>query len=233
MGLGLMSIKAIFMDFYGTVVHEEEESLIAICHKIKDNSNTNASVEEIGHYWMKSFNHFLKISHGDNFLNQRVISATSLRDTLTEFNAHIDENDLLELMFHHWKNPTIYTDAVEFFEKNNLPVYLLSNVDHLDITEAINLLHINVEGVITSQHVKAYKPHRDMFDYALKMSGLSPEEVLHVGDSLTSDVFGPNQLGIHSVWLNRNNKPLSGDLIPTFMIKNLNEILCLPVLVNS
>jgi 2-haloalkanoic acid dehalogenase type II len=228
-----MSIKAIFLDFYGTVVHEEEASLIEICHKIKGKSNTEATALEIGYDWMKEFNQLLTSSHGEKFLKQRELSATSLRNTLTKFNSQANEEELLELMFHHWKNPTIYTDAVEFIENNTLPLFFLSNVDHLDITEAINLLHLRVDGVITSEHVKAYKPHQDLFKYALNESGFSPDEVLHVGDSLTSDVLGANQVGINSVWLNRRNKPIPGDVKPDFIIKNLNEILHLPALVNS
>jgi 2-haloalkanoic acid dehalogenase type II len=226
-----MSIKAIFLDFYGTVVHEEEASLVEICHKIKAKSDTAASALEIGYDWMKEFNQLLSHSHGENFLKQRDLSATSLRNTLTKFKSNANEDELLELMFHHWKSPTIYNDAVEFFEKNNLPIFILSNVDHLDITEAINLLHLKVDGIITSEHVKAYKPHRDMFEYALNQNGFSPEEVLHVGDSLTSDVLGANQVGINSVWLNRSDKPLSGDSKPDYIINNLNELLDLPVLV--
>jgi 2-haloalkanoic acid dehalogenase type II len=228
-----LTIKAIFLDFYGTVVHEEEASLIEICHKIKENSTTDASVLEIGYYWMKEFNQLLTRSHGGTFIFQRELSTISLRNTLAQFKSTANEGELLELMFQHWKSPTIYTDAVAFFEKNTLPVYILSNVDQSDITEALSLLKLKVDEVITSQHVKAYKPHRDMFDYALRLSGFSPEEVLHVGDSLSSDVFGANQVGINSVWLNRNHKPVSGDSEPTFVIENLMEIFTLPVLVNS
>jgi 2-haloalkanoic acid dehalogenase type II len=228
-----MAIKAIFLDFYGTVVHEEAESLIRICKNIKEKSNTEASVEEIGHYWMKEFNQLLLSCHGDNFMKQRELSANSLRNTLEQFCSEAKEDELLELMFHHWKNPTIFTDAVEFFEKNTLPVYILSNVDHLDITEAMNLLHLKVDGLITSQHAKAYKPRREMFEYALELSGVSPSEVLHVGDSLSSDVFGSNQVGINSVWLNRNQKQITGDSKPDYVVENLNEIMNLTALVKS
>jgi 2-haloalkanoic acid dehalogenase type II len=233
MGLRGLAVKAIFLDFYGTVVHEDQESLVQICHRIKEESMTEASVGEIGHYWMKEFNELIQLSHSDDFLKQRELSANSLRNTLAQYKSSANEAELLELMFHPWKQPAIFTDAVEFFEKNTLPVYILSNVDHSDITEAINLLRLKVEGVITSEDVKAYKPHRFMFEFALTQSGLSPEEVLHVGDSLISDVYGANQVGIKSVWLNRNGKPIPAQSKPTYVIENLNEVLSLTALVNS
>lgn len=226
-----MAIKAIFLDFYGTVVHEEEASLIEICHKIKEKSNTNSSVEEIGYYWMKQFNQLLISSQGDQFLKQRDVSTTSLQNTLTHFQSNAQEAALLELMFSGWKSPAIYSDAVQFFEKNTLPVYILSNVDSSDITEAINLLQLKVDGVVTSEDVKVYKPHSDMFHYALELSGYSPDEVLHVGDSLTSDVLGANQVGIPSVWLNRQSKVFTGDSKPEYEVENLEDVLNLPALI--
>ncbi|MBR3579869.1 MAG: HAD family hydrolase, partial [Lachnospiraceae bacterium] len=33
-----------------------------------------------------------------------------------------------------------------------------------------------------------------------------PEEVIHIGDSLSSDVKGASALGIHTLWLNRFGK---------------------------
>ncbi|MFD2445319.1 HAD family hydrolase [Bacillus sp. CGMCC 1.16607] len=222
-----MTIKAIFLDFYGTVVQEDEESLIKICHKIKEHSITESSAIEIGHYWMGKFTHLINSCQGEKFSPQREISANSLKDTLLHFNSTANEDELLEIMFTPWKNPAIFTDAIEFFEKNTLPIYILSNVDQSDISEAINLLHLKVDGVITSEDVRAYKPHSEMFEYALKLSGLSPEEVLHVGDSLTGDVLGANQVGIQSCWLNRSQKSIQEESKPTFVIENLNEIFAL------
>jgi 2-haloalkanoic acid dehalogenase type II len=224
-----MTVKAVFMDFYGTVVREEEESLLTICHKIKAAATSDASVAEIGHFWMKEFNTLLERCHGDSFLPQRELSAASLRNTLKEFSSEANINELLELMFHHWKNPTIYTDAIGFFQKNHLPVYLLSNVDFADISEALSLLQLKVNGVVTSQDVKAYKPHQNVFKYALQMSGLLADEVVHVGDSLSSDIFGANQAGIKSIWINRYNKPVGDTVRPNFIINSLTELLELPL----
>ncbi|WP_180953686.1 HAD family hydrolase [Bacillus sp. T33-2] len=225
-------IKAIFLDFYGTVVHEETETMMNICHKIKQQSLTEASAVEIGQFWMKEFNDLLIGGRGDTFLKQRELSASSLRNTLTQFRSDANEDELLESMFNHWKNPSIFTDAADFFAKNTIPVYILSNVDHADIIEAINVLQLKVDRVITSEHVKSYKPHREMFDYALKVSGRSPEEVMHVGDSLTSDVAGANRVGINSVWVNRSNKQVTGNVQPDFVVQGLSEILRIPALVN-
>ncbi|MCF6459255.1 HAD-IA family hydrolase [Pseudoalteromonas sp. MMG024] len=49
-------------------------------------------------------------------------------------------------------------------------------------------------------HGKA-KPANDMFNLACQQLGVSQNEILHVGDSLDSDVQGANNAGCYSVWL--------------------------------
>jgi 2-haloacid dehalogenase/putative hydrolase of the HAD superfamily len=47
-----------------------------------------------------------------------------------------------------------------------------------------------------------------MFNKALSLLGLNSKEVLHIGDSLSSDVAGAKLSGIPVLWVNRNNKPI-------------------------
>ena len=45
-----------------------------------------------------------------------------------------------------------------------------------------------------------------MFEYALKAIGLKPEQVVHIGDSLSSDVKGAMTVGIDTIWINRGGR---------------------------
>ncbi|MCR5275214.1 MAG: HAD family hydrolase, partial [Clostridiales bacterium] len=45
-----------------------------------------------------------------------------------------------------------------------------------------------------------------LFEYALSKTGLQPEEVIHIGDSMSSDVKGAGSVGIRAIWLNRFGK---------------------------
>ena len=42
----------------------------------------------------------------------------------------------------------------------------------------------------------------------LKSTGLMPDEVLHIGDSVSSDVKGATKVGIRALWLNRFGKSI-------------------------
>lgn len=70
----------------------------------------------------------------------------------------------------------------------------------------------------------ASKPDRRMFDVALGLAACDPSEVLHVGDSLPNDVAAPQQLGIRSVWLNRDGIPNTTGIVPDAEITSLLEL---------
>ncbi len=102
--------------------------------------------------------------------------------------------------------PPIFEDSKAFFEKSPLPVYVVSNIDTSDILQAVAYHGLNLAGVFTSEDAKSYKPRKELFELALKSTGLSPDEVIHIGDSVSSDVQGASKVGIRALWLNRFGK---------------------------
>jgi len=71
------------------------------------------------------------------------------------------------------------------------------NVDHQKIGLAELLEFVLHPG----QHVKQ-KPAADMFEQAAKRLEVPLTQILHVGDSASSDVEGARRAGCQSVWLN-------------------------------
>ena len=49
---------------------------------------------------------------------------------------------------------------------------------------------LKASGVVSADTTRAYKPQREIFDEALKISGCTPGEVVHIGDSYDTDVVG-------------------------------------------
>lgn len=60
-----------------------------------------------------------------------------------------------------------------------------------------------------------------MFELALASTKLKAEQVVHIGDSLSSDVKGASALGIKAFWVNRSGKETPEGVIS---ISNLLEI---------
>ena len=104
--------------------------------------------------------------------------------------------------------PPIFDDAIEFFEKCQIPIYIVSNIDTADIMKAIKYHNLILTAVFTSEAAKAYKPRKELFELALNSTELKLEEVIHIGDSISSDVKGAQSVGINTLWLNRFGKAI-------------------------
>jgi len=62
------------------------------------------------------------------------------------------------------------------------------------------------EAIITSARIGYEKPHRGIFDHALKVMGVDPGEAVHAGDSVRADVGGATGVGIAPVLIVRGTQ---------------------------
>ncbi|ANY69138.1 haloacid dehalogenase [Paenibacillus sp. BIHB 4019] len=69
------------------------------------------------------------------------------------------------------------------------------------------------------------KPAASIFRHALERLGIEPEQGIMVGDKLTTDILGANTIGMDSVWINRHGAVRSDEIVPTYEIKHLEELL--------
>ena len=213
-------IKALFVDFYGTLVHEDGEIISEITKIIHDTGN-GAEPSEIGSFWWKDFQNIFVSSFGDSFKLQREIEREALSHTVENFGSKEDVPSLCDRLFAQWGQPEIFEDSKEFFERSPLPIYIVSNIDNIDIYRAIEYHGLKPSGVFTSEDARSYKPRKELFEMALSKTGLKPDEVIHIGDSVSSDVKGASALGIKTLWLNRFGKEIPGGVTS---ISNLLEV---------
>ena len=100
-------IKALFADFYGTIVHEDGE----VIKKITDIIQKTGVVKdksEVDSYWWKDFQTMFQNSYGDTFETQRALEEKSLEHTLAKFQSTANAKELSNLMFEHWIKPPIF-----------------------------------------------------------------------------------------------------------------------------
>lgn len=181
-------------------------------------------MEEIGGHWWSNFSNRFQVSHGERFETQRNLELASLDATCRHFNAACDVSQLSEAIFAFWQTPPLFDDARDFLSACDLPIMVLSNIDRVDIEAAIAAHRLAFSDVITSEDVRSYKPRPELFQAGLDALGLAPTDVLHVGDSITSDVIGANELGIPVAWVNRNDKAAPAVGIPDFEVSTLTEL---------
>jgi 2-haloacid dehalogenase len=81
-----------------------------------------------------------------------------------------------------------------------------------------------IRQIIISEEVGAAKPAPAIFDIAFaRMGQPAKNEVLVIGDSLSSDIQGGLNYGLDTCWFNPTGQP-NGALEPTFEIKTLTEL---------
>lgn len=214
-------LKAIFIDFYGTVAREIGPIAIEVIQDIYNNSSAD-SVGEVTTYWWKIFRERLERANGIHFKPQHEVALESFQELVRHFQCTCDPRKLLERMEEHWCTTSVYEDAKTFMESVNLPIYFVTNSDDRYILSEIERYHLKPTGIVTSEQAKYAKPRKEIFLYALEKAKVKPEEVIHIGDSLEGDVKCPMTVGIRSIWLNREKKQVPKGVES---VQNLTDVL--------
>ncbi|NRA41126.1 MAG: HAD family hydrolase [Pseudomonadales bacterium] len=72
--------------------------------------------------------------------------------------------------------------------------------------ERVNMA-THVDHVLIGGLEPAEKPHKSIFDKALRLANCQPEQVIHIGDSLATDILGARNSNIASVWVQHEQQP--------------------------
>lgn len=108
---------------------------------------------------------------------------------------------------------------------------LLSNAaDDKDVQQLIDRWDLRpyFEFILTSAACGMRKPHPLMFQKALSHFSVVPNQTAMVGDTLSADISGAENLGIYSIWLTRRVQlPEDGELAiqPQAIISNLADLI--------
>ena len=215
--------RAVLLDVYGTLVHEDNAVLEPICENIARLAQVQAPV--VAALWWRLFRQANEESHGETFRLQADLSRDTLAATLRQLGVAADADQLCQSQLEFWRRPPIFSDSLAFLHQVGVPVCLVSNIDRDDLLAAMTHHDVEVAAVVTSQDARAYKPRPEPFELALTALGVTTGDVLHVGDSLTADVAGAEALGIESAWINRSGRTLPAGPTPTHTANKLTELL--------
>lgn len=82
------------------------------------------------------------------------------------------------------------------------------------------------EAAFISEEAGAAKPSKAYFDYVRRqLPGITDENALVVGDSLSTDIQGANNAGLPCCWVNPSGKPRREGLRIDYEIADLRELL--------
>lgn len=77
---------------------------------------------------------------------------------------------------------------------------------------------------IAAEHIDSSKPAPDHFHKAIELSRVTTEEMIHIGDHPEHDIYGAQQLGIKTIWVNLKDEPWPETEPPTAEVKSFSEL---------
>lgn len=198
-------LKAIFIDYTGTMVKEDEPYTRELIAYFMAHSNLKSPDEILKVVWSK-VKEIESESHGDSFEGVDVRTDRILEYCRENGGLQGDFKYMHEVWSKIWVHAPLYEDVKPFFERAKLPIYVLTNDDLCYVEESMRLKGLKPAGIISAETAKACKPDPAIFKKALEVAGVSADEVIHIGDSVTSDVEPAVKLGITPIYLSRGKK---------------------------
>jgi 2-haloacid dehalogenase/putative hydrolase of the HAD superfamily len=216
---------ALMIDFYGTVAAGDRAAVEATCRTIVDTLELPISAPEFAVLWGQQFFQTIDASNHDSFRTLHECELSSLRETLARFGHEPDPAPFVQNLEEYWRDPPIHFDALELLEGLGVPVCCVSNADCDALSAAVNRHGLSFDHVVCSETTRCYKPESAIFQTALDRLGVPPHRVLHVGDSLHSDIGGALRLGIKAAWIRRDDRIHDvGCCTPWRQISRLTEL---------
>ena len=142
---------------------------------------------------------------------------------------HGHEATLVEPAFQHFyrerSNVDLFPDSMQVLNVlvGHYQLAALTN-GNADLAQ-IGIAHLFAEIHYATLECPA-KPAPDMFHRACNGMGISPQELLHIGDNPKTDIHGARSSGAKTVWINRFDMDWPEDVEPAdYEITDLHQLL--------
>jgi len=115
-------------------------------------------------------------------------------------------------------------EILHYLKEKGYQLHLITN--GFEETQRSKLLYAGLSEyfteVITSEGSNSLKPHKEIFEYAFRVTGAIPEESIMLGDSIEVDIQGAINAGIDQVFVNHLRQEPS--VRPTYTVHSLKEL---------
>jgi 2-haloalkanoic acid dehalogenase type II len=102
--------------------------------------------------------------------------------------------------------------------------YILSNVDTDQLKQTVSRQGLEVDGFVTAEQTKSYKPVYGHWETFIERTGARKERILHVAQSIFHDIVPAGELGISSAWVNRYSQAIPQGVHPAFISDSLGHL---------
>ena len=203
MPMDFSRFTTISFDCYGTLIDWESGILPALRDVLgshgQSQSLSDAAILEL-------YGEFEAEAESGPYQSYRDVLQSVVRAFARRFNFEASSTEIRSLheSVHTWLPFPDTVAALRELQKR-YKLVVISNIDDDLFAETRKHLEVEFDGVITAEQAKSYKPSLNNFQMALRELDLTPDHLLHVGQSIYHDVVPAQALGISTVWVNRRS----------------------------
>jgi putative hydrolase of the HAD superfamily len=212
-------IHALFLDAAGTLI-EPAEPVAEVYHRAAAAQGLALPVAEIQSAFRQVFCGLPDpawAAHADGDAAEREWWLTIVGRTLTVAGGAPVADGVVracfEVLFAHYEEAAAWhvfpevREVLEAARRRGWKCAVVSNFDRR-LHRILAGHDLKFDAVVTSADARSRKPDPAIFLHALELLGLSPDEVIHAGDSRTADAGGATAAKIRSFILDRPHNDL-------------------------
>lgn len=200
-------IRAITLDLDNTlwaidpVIHRAEASLWNWLGEHYPDIHVQFSADDLLELRRRVVDEFPERHHDFRFLRKKVLARVAVESGYSEelvepaFDVFDQARNAVDLY------PDVLPDLEVLFERYTIVALTNGNAN----LQTIGIGHL-FHSVVTATDAGAPKPEQAIFDVAVKEAGVTPAEILHVGDHPATDIDGARRAGLRTAWINRNGE---------------------------
>jgi 2-haloacid dehalogenase len=194
------SIRLITFDCYGTLIDWENGMLAALRPMFSRDGHRVPDVQ-----LLELYGEIEAELEGGPYLPYRQVLAQVAQEIghRTGINISAEEGRAFADSLTSWRPFTDTVAALQSLAKR-FRLGIISNVDDDLFAETRKkFAPVEFDFVVTAEQCQSYKPTLKNFEEAIRRSGLSKNQIMHVGQSIYHDIEPANTLGIINAWVNR------------------------------
>ena len=218
--------KLLIFDAYGTLICTGTGSIDS-CKEIL--SLQDKDIDPVKFYadWKVIHRKHLNDSINGPFLKEWDIFENDLKLLYEKYDIDRPYKEDVKIMLKTQFNRKVFDDVLQTINilKEKYRIVIGSTADTYPLLKNMKDNNLDVDNVYTSEIIKKYKPHIDFYNFIIKKENVNIDEVIFVGDSLLDDIYGPKQLNITTVLIDRNNMYNDKNIKPDYIINSLNELI--------
>lgn len=216
-------IKTILFDAFGTLISTGTGSVDATAAMLR---HLGLSMDPAAFYREWKQLHKILQRAPRIFRTDEQIFEAGLWELFGRYGISADAGEEVHFMLESLLGRKAYPDAepaLSALSRRYLQV-LASNTDTAPLLENLRENDLRFHAVYTSESLARYKPDPWFYRMILQELKLLPEETVYVGDSPEEDIWGPAQVGIRTIWLNRKGDACPEGICPDAEIHSLSEL---------